>query len=383
MKLASVPFPYCQKVLPTVYDNSLSYYEAICKLSKCTQEIVDRLNEWYEIAEQLEQALGDINDMKSDILRLKDDITVINNNFTELESYVNSINEYAKSLEGRISNNEDAIAELITQMANFDANVDTKLDALERKLTRMIETINSDFKDELTILQLKVNQMKVNLQNQIDELRTRVDNIDTSVINPWHIELGKITPQKNTNFTYNDLADETLTARDYCKLGLDADGYKSFSLTAMEYVKHGKERLHYYWVCSPAYGFWQEVNNVFTSVLNFICDTLSADEYSIKDMTADEYTALNIDAQQYYYWRGSGEDKRVKYDSIFTGLTRAQYRHMKVDDSGNVSVSESGNGITSGQYNKLNLDSDNGLIVDNASNGIERQVYERLGVVET
>lgn len=36
---------YCQKVLPLVYDNSLSYYEVLCKLTNKINELVDTVNE--------------------------------------------------------------------------------------------------------------------------------------------------------------------------------------------------------------------------------------------------------------------------------------------------------------------------------------------------
>lgn len=35
----------CQKVLPLAYDNSLSYYEAICKLTAKVNELIDIINE--------------------------------------------------------------------------------------------------------------------------------------------------------------------------------------------------------------------------------------------------------------------------------------------------------------------------------------------------
>ena len=35
---------YCQKVLPLVYDDSLSYYEAICKLIGKMNEIIESIN---------------------------------------------------------------------------------------------------------------------------------------------------------------------------------------------------------------------------------------------------------------------------------------------------------------------------------------------------
>lgn len=45
---------YCQKVLPLVYDNSLSYYEVLCKLTNKINELVDTVNE-------LESKLNDQN----------------------------------------------------------------------------------------------------------------------------------------------------------------------------------------------------------------------------------------------------------------------------------------------------------------------------------
>lgn len=36
---------FCQKVLPLVYDNSLSYYEAICKIASATNMLTDEVNE--------------------------------------------------------------------------------------------------------------------------------------------------------------------------------------------------------------------------------------------------------------------------------------------------------------------------------------------------
>lgn len=47
---------YCQKVLPIVYDNSLSYYEVLCKLTGKINELIDIINETGNtISEETEQ----------------------------------------------------------------------------------------------------------------------------------------------------------------------------------------------------------------------------------------------------------------------------------------------------------------------------------------
>ena len=298
--IKSIPFPLCQKVLPTVYDNSLSYYEQICKLTRCCQEILKELTDWSETIKELEIAIQDIDGMKTDISEIKISLRNVYSSLDNLDNAIKDVNTYAHQLEGRISNNEEAISDLVKMIANFNANVDDKLNALEKKLTNMINSITYDFSEELKLLQLKFNQLKVNTQAQIDALNKRVDEIDTSVVNPWRAQLGRISNQREAILTYNDLADCVPTAEEYSKLGLTAQGYTNVGITAMDYVRRGKEKLHYYWVYSPTYGFLQEISNVLTSIVTYLCNTLSADEYSALDMTADDYTALDITAQEYY-----------------------------------------------------------------------------------
>lgn len=81
------PFRYwCQKVLPLVYDDSLSYYELLCK-------VVDYLNKSME-----------------DVETLHGDVTSIHTAYTELQNYVNN---YFSTLEVQeeINNKLDKMAE--------------------------------------------------------------------------------------------------------------------------------------------------------------------------------------------------------------------------------------------------------------------------------
>lgn len=48
---------WCQKVLPLVYDNSLSYYEVLCKLTKHINDIGDQIN---KIEEYIDSVIGEI-----------------------------------------------------------------------------------------------------------------------------------------------------------------------------------------------------------------------------------------------------------------------------------------------------------------------------------
>lgn len=331
--VASIVHPYCQKVMPLTYDNSLSYYEQLCKLTSKMNEIVDVLNGYDEAIAELRQAIVDIDTMKTNIAELQEGVI-------SLQNAITSINDIIDTINSRLDDAESSISNLVNLVANINNDIDSKIEALRKELTNLFNSFTDNFTEELQLLQLKVNQMKVNMQFQIDELNRRVDSIDTSVINPWHTELGKVSVAKNNQLVYRDLSDNTPTASDYCKMNLSAEDYSKLDITAMEYAQNGKSKIHLDWVFSPAYGFLQEINNVLTSILNFVYDTYTADAYSELDLTSDEYADLSYSADDYlkanYSGGGGGSgDTRgfIKYDISNSGLTRREFEHLGISQS--------------------------------------------------
>lgn len=75
---------WCQKVLPLVYDDSLSYYELLCK-------VVDYLN---KTMEDVNTAVGDVNDLNNSFNSLQNYTNTTFNTFlgvyNELQDYVNT-----------------------------------------------------------------------------------------------------------------------------------------------------------------------------------------------------------------------------------------------------------------------------------------------------
>lgn len=48
---------WCQKVLPTIYDDSLSYYEAICKMATYLNATIDQVNEFQKMIDALPETI--------------------------------------------------------------------------------------------------------------------------------------------------------------------------------------------------------------------------------------------------------------------------------------------------------------------------------------
>lgn len=52
---------WCYKIMPLVYDDSLSYYEVLCKLTKYVNQIID---DEKKIAEQLDATVADVKELQ-------------------------------------------------------------------------------------------------------------------------------------------------------------------------------------------------------------------------------------------------------------------------------------------------------------------------------
>ena len=66
---------WCQKVLPLVYDDSLSYYELLCKVVKYINDIIENMG---EISKELEELVSQFNELKNYLdTHLEDAVSVV------------------------------------------------------------------------------------------------------------------------------------------------------------------------------------------------------------------------------------------------------------------------------------------------------------------
>lgn len=104
---------WCQRVLPLVYDDSLSYYEVLCK-------VVTRLN---ELTEGMNLLNSQVTTNTADIASLKAELIIINN---ELEKIKNG--EYLSSMipgfEQIIAENVQKSVANIVKYVQFGLSID-------------------------------------------------------------------------------------------------------------------------------------------------------------------------------------------------------------------------------------------------------------------
>ena len=281
---------------------------------KQIQEFRTTFESWSETIRQLQEGLEDISDWESRIVQLElitEQIPVIEKALSDLSNLHNADINYLKS----------QIADLQMQIDNLDiAALKVYVDSRDNEL---MADYNKKIYDNYVVTYSLFNGLK----DRLIALAEIVENIDTKAFNPWPRTLEKVSLQQNINFAYADLADKVLTAEEYASLGLSATDYDTFEMSARDYSLNSRFITHLNYVYSPTYGFKQELNNVLTSIINFIKGTMSADEYRALDIDADGYSALDLSANDYYSYNSNPEGTVITGGN---GLTSAQYSTLQI-----------------------------------------------------
>lgn len=170
---------WCQKVLPLVYDDSLSYYELLCK-------VVDYLNKTMQ-----------------NVAVLESDVTETNNQFANLQTFVNeTVDKQAESfnqLQENLNNNIKAQDAAFQQLQdNLNADIEkqnTAFNDLQTNLNNNIKAQNDAFEQ----LQTNINN-NIDLQNQAFSDLQDYTNEQITEIRQTYLEL-----QQYVNDYFNNL----------------------------------------------------------------------------------------------------------------------------------------------------------------------------------
>lgn len=93
---------WCQKILPLVYDESLSYYEVLCKVRDILNNVINNVNALNQITQEyglsIAQIQKDVSDLQSEIEKVK------NGDYVSLylDSIINWIDQNLQCLVARI-----------------------------------------------------------------------------------------------------------------------------------------------------------------------------------------------------------------------------------------------------------------------------------------
>lgn len=121
---------WCQKVLPLVYDDSLSYYELLCKVVDYLNKTMEHVN---NLSDEFESLQNDFNalrnyvntyfenlDVQEEINKKLDEMTESGVLTNLIKAYVDPIyTEYETRVDGRLSEQDESISVLVSRMDTF------------------------------------------------------------------------------------------------------------------------------------------------------------------------------------------------------------------------------------------------------------------------
>ena len=210
----------CHKILPLVYDESLSYYEVLCKVAKSVNETIDAVN------------------------NLNDNVTDINGRVNQLTDKVNELAGEINGFEAEINAKFDALVVQIEaelgekfedydrQFAELSAQTQAELLELQREMNTFMQftfpqfqaEIRQAIEEELSLMDAKFDSLEDELKAYIyNELQKILEEIPQHVwvLDPTTGEYGDI--QSVINNFYNVLRYFALTADEFDSLGMTVD----------------------------------------------------------------------------------------------------------------------------------------------------------------
>lgn len=236
---------WTQTVLPATFDDSLSYYEVLAKLTAKLNEVIQIVN-----------AQGE-----------------------GIETYIIQLFDQYKAV--------------------WDQEVDAKIAASAQTLDTKIDTIQSNLQGQISSLQAYTQQSFANLQADLESYKTSNDQRITELQSSFSTQLSQFQAQVLADISAFEASVNTKLAT-YDQKILDTDNAnRAWTLSLLEDFKQSLPK-EYPPIIDPSDGKLEDVQTVINHIWDFLnTNALTAEEYDGLDLTAQEYDDKLLTAKQY------------------------------------------------------------------------------------
>lgn len=310
----------CKKVLPAVYDESLSYLEGLAKLTHKLNEVINNVNAMDDNIDMLNESVIDLNQR----------VEVVENSVdTFLEQMTAAFEELTKEYDAKI---DAKLAEVDEELVNVDARVsaleqsiDSKFAEFEKEINTAIRNLTRVVNEEVRKIQELYSSFEIEMKEYIEEeVRKAISEIPdlttVYVIDPTTGKLTKIQKALDNVFLFN--AYNALTVDEWNALGMTVDEanhiiVKSIprgmtiiewlhdaKLILLEQIEAVKARVFAYphsFVKQYLTGeyVWHDKNVDLNQQLIAVSGCYSCDELETMAFTCDEIVNFNISCYDY------------------------------------------------------------------------------------
>ena len=277
-------------VLPTVYDDSLSYLETLGKLWKKCDECIDLLNECIEFINSYD---GRLTAVEEEMVRLR----------SEFVSFKASVQKQIDDFE----------AEVEHDFEQLNRDLDNRFNALVRSVERELAGFKTEVRQENAEFHRTVTNQITALNGRIDlvfdwveiTLRQFLENLPESfvVVSPFSGQI--VSVQTAINELYDNASRfRAITCAEFDSLGITASEFDALELTAWQFDVYGLDYLpirdtkHYMY--SPFTGEWTKISDVVVDLATLHrLYAMTCTEFDGEELTVDEFEAYDMTAYQF------------------------------------------------------------------------------------
>lgn len=208
---------FCHKVLPAVYDESLSYLEQLAKLSYKMNETIESVNALNDNVDTLNDAVIDfgsrLETVEGEIAGFEAEVR---ESFANLEASINaSVDAKLAEVDTAISEIDGKLADVKEEQRQFEIKITNRVNRLENDLIKLIN-------DEIAYINIMYSNLAIELseyiEEKVEEAISEIPDLTTIyVIDPTNGKLEKIQDAVNNMFYY---LVNSLTIDEYNRLQL-------------------------------------------------------------------------------------------------------------------------------------------------------------------
>ncbi len=286
---------HCYKVLPLVYDESLSYYEQLCK-------ILYSLNDTIEAVTDIQTAISDIG---GNVTELTEKVNAM---VSEIDSFEKNVNDTLQIINETIENYDVRFNNLEAELTKeIEDNVKALKDYIDSTLGTIEADIKSLIEQELKLIYDNMDKLEQELKDEIEsEIKRIIDSIpdltNINVINPVTGRLSKVQVALDDlfmNTRYNALTIDEFNhlhlSIDECNKLMYRSAFTGWSvITWLTEAKELFDKSLKHRMANAVTGAWQDFKRSIednTDMLR-ICGCLTVEEFGALNMTVDGFNEL-------------------------------------------------------------------------------------------
>lgn len=291
--------PRCQKVLPLAYDDSLSYYEAICKMTNKVNELVDFIEEYEDTSNALLKAL------KETLPAFDTRLTKIENEFAGLDGIKANVAKLQKDVIDMQTKHTNDVLSLQTQLDAINVDFQTwnkKLERVYLYMSQELDRLERDYNFKFYQLRYDVNVMKAELEAQMDAINERIEylieHISYDVFNP--VQGRRITFDQNNKYVYEDLGSSSATCGEIGARKIKISDVIKGNWTCRIWATKSREKITWYFNhgFSTVSGMFTSWGNAISELIGKMFDSMKCSEYTDKGVTCGYFTENGITIEQ-------------------------------------------------------------------------------------